>query len=936
MRITSRNILCFNVLICFLLSSQLIKAQFYVTGDDPASLTWRQYKTDAFRVIFPADDSLTAFYFSSYLSKYYHPLHQSIQSNERKWNVVMHTRSLRSNGLVSWAPARMELMSFVPDDVYNQPWLEQLAIHEGRHMVQLSRMHTGLTGTLYYIFGEQITGGIAGAYLPSWFMEGDAVYAETVFSKAGRGRSLRFLAPIKSMAGTASLPSYDKMTFGSYKDYSPGSYAFGYCLTSWARTKTSKHIWDSVLVNVARMPFNPFAFSNGIKKQSGWSKYKFYDEWRKSQSVVSLSQDSSKSLVISPAKSVYTNYFSAYRTADSSVYSVKSAWNDVTQIVRLHNNEEQRVYTPASWYPESIRFNDSIAAWLEFRPHWRWTHDGYTRLRVLHLKSKESGLVGEFGRYSSLALSADNSKYLVVEQGSALKSSLNLWTYDGSEKPIVLIEYQNAVILSPVFLNDSLSSVAYIVLDDSGKRIEKLSDKGKKKETLFFVKDADIFQLFARNDSLFFICESENESIVFGIFPDNLRPVVLYKSFSAISGISIGADSRLIISEYDANGYSIRQSTIQKNPDVLMQLPSSPIADSMSLSEQFLNDDSVRFSIVHKPYNKLSHLFGVHSWGPVSTKADDGIIKPGIAVLSQNLLGTFISEAGFEYGQGDTPWKFFADFSYTAWYTALSVQTEYMFRQKYVDYKGQKVLMKWFENSLDCEIYLPVNLSRGRWSRTLYPSFTIGFRNIDQREPDYLRFKYNQFMNLEYRLYFAQLLRSPQQNLMPSYGQIFDFRVRTTPLTKSAFGKQYSFEFFQFFPGLFKHHGLRLYGGFELFSDSADNTYFGRIINEPRGFGLLPNGNAIAAGINYALPLAYPDLSIPWIIYLKRIRAAVFTDFVWVENVPFNTIGIECMSDLHIFGFPAPVEAGVRTSYVPDSKTLSWDILFRIRFDKLK
>ena len=37
---------------------------------------------------------------------------------------------------------------------------EQLAIHEYRHSVQINKMNRGFTRALYYIFGEQATGGI--------------------------------------------------------------------------------------------------------------------------------------------------------------------------------------------------------------------------------------------------------------------------------------------------------------------------------------------------------------------------------------------------------------------------------------------------------------------------------------------------------------------------------------------------------------------------------------------------------------------------------------------------------------------------------------------------------------------------------------------------------------------------------------------------------
>ena len=57
-------------------------------------------------------------------------------------------------------------------DTYVQDWLEQLAIHELRHVIQLENLNQGLTKVLSIVFGEMATGLIA-AYLPFWYLEGD-------------------------------------------------------------------------------------------------------------------------------------------------------------------------------------------------------------------------------------------------------------------------------------------------------------------------------------------------------------------------------------------------------------------------------------------------------------------------------------------------------------------------------------------------------------------------------------------------------------------------------------------------------------------------------------------------------------------------------------------------------------------------------------------
>ncbi len=83
---------------------------------------------------------------------------------------------------------RAEFFELPPQNIYPQIWQDQLALHEYRHVVQINKMRQGLTKGLYYVFGEQAIAFVMGLWVPFWFIEGDAVYSETIFSKSGRGR----------------------------------------------------------------------------------------------------------------------------------------------------------------------------------------------------------------------------------------------------------------------------------------------------------------------------------------------------------------------------------------------------------------------------------------------------------------------------------------------------------------------------------------------------------------------------------------------------------------------------------------------------------------------------------------------------------------------------------------------------------------------------
>src|SRR5690606_4510930 len=105
-----------------------------------------------------------------------------------KFPVVLHTQTIQSNGLVAWAPRRAEFYTTPHQAIYPQEWLEQLALHEFRHMVQIDNVDSQLPRWFRAILGQQAAALVFGAYLPWWLIEGDAVVMETALSRYGRGR----------------------------------------------------------------------------------------------------------------------------------------------------------------------------------------------------------------------------------------------------------------------------------------------------------------------------------------------------------------------------------------------------------------------------------------------------------------------------------------------------------------------------------------------------------------------------------------------------------------------------------------------------------------------------------------------------------------------------------------------------------------------------
>ena len=211
-----------------------ITAQYYETGQDPASIRWDQIRTEHYRIIYPRDFSEMAQKYAILLEESFSNVSQLYQGVNVNIPVIMHNHSMQSNGYVTWAPRRMELYPLPGQTTLPSDPAALLAMHEAVHVTQLGSLNRGVTRFLSLLFGEQII-GVNALMIPSWAFEGDAVYAETLFTPAGRGRSNVFLQRARALTLSENgIYGYDKLLSGSYRDFTPDQYVFGYLMMNKA------------------------------------------------------------------------------------------------------------------------------------------------------------------------------------------------------------------------------------------------------------------------------------------------------------------------------------------------------------------------------------------------------------------------------------------------------------------------------------------------------------------------------------------------------------------------------------------------------------------------------------------------------------------------------------------------------------------------------
>jgi hypothetical protein len=167
-----------------------------------------------------------------------------------------------------------------------------------------------------------------------------------------------------------------------------------------------------------------------------------------------------------------------------------------------------------------------------------------------------------------------------------------------------------------------------------------------------------------------------------------------------------------------------------------------------------------------------------------------------------------------------------------------------------------------------------------------------------------------------YRLYAYNQYKTSPKDLYPHWGQNMDIIYRNTPLSDSISAQLALIGWF-YFPGILRHHGIRIYGGYQ--KTITGNYTFSNILAIPRGYANLNYPDYFSLRSDYALPIAYPDWNIPGFFYLKRIYSKLFYDYMLGQQDNLNTnissTGVELYTDWNFFSVLVNFRLGVRVTH---------------------
>lgn len=945
-----------------LLVSFHAKAQFVDYGADPSNYKWNIVRTEHYNLIYPLGNDSMAHRYISFLETSYPYIERTIgKPFKKKHPVVLHPGNMLSNGMVSWAPRRMEIIPTPSSDLYAQSWDRQLVLHESRHIMQTGKLMSGIFRPFYYLFGEQVQ-GVAALFAPNWFFEGDAVSTETALSKSGRGRLPEFNMLYRAHRIDGNFYTFDKWNLGSYQDYTGTYYALGYNLTAYARHQFGADVWNRVTSRyVSRIAIPPF--TRAIKNVTGINGQQLFDqtfsflekEWKEQEAT--YQQSGFKPNYISQSDKRYNAYKYPQALNDSVTLAVRSNFKDLTALVMIKKGKEKHL-TYLGNINSRIILNNNKVYWTENIPGLRWTHKNHSVLKCYDLDTKHISTITPRQRYQSPTIEPDGKLAAVSEFSVSGENHIVLIDTETGKEQARHTVPRNAFAKELAYADHN--NIIAITIDDDGIRLLQLNTQSGEWSELLAATSANITSPIWQDGKLFFESGLNGTNNIYEYNPASSTYSRLTTArFGAFTPSVSANGKKLLYSDFQTSGYhlaSVPLDSLKKEPADFAHPHRFELAESLTEQEQFVLDTAEMRSVEFNPkrYYKASHLFKIHSWAPVyydvtevvNLQTDDfsTIVKPGAMFISQNSLNTAIAQAGWYYQKGYHHGKL--TMSYTGLYPIIDVEVDYgdkAMNVEWVDTEdgGRSAQGRWTDRTYleaEARMYIPLNLTRNHYVRGIQPSVTYYYTNNKYQQFDSGKFREFQYLLSELRFYSYR--KMAKQDILPRWGYQLRLQHLFSPFNSENYGHLYAARLTSYFPGLVRGDGLMLRLAYQY--QSLDNKHLylpKKIMNEPRGYNYLyQTRQLMGLQADYSFKLFNPDFSIGPILYIQRVRSNLFYDYFrnqakktqpWITQSSF---GGDLIMDCNVLQANFPISLGARVTKPIDYGKVQVEALFTISF----
>ncbi len=946
-----------------------------VLENNPPSLKWQQVNTSNFRVLFPKGFDQQAQRVANTLEHIRNAEARSLGSLPRKISVILQNQSATSNGFVSILPRRSEFYTMAPQDynfVGTNDWLDLLASHEYRHVVQYQHATRGFNRAFYYLFGSTTLAGMSQAAAPQWFWEGDAVATETAFTQSGRGRIPNFGLVFRTNLMEGRTFNYHKQYLRSYKHFIPNHYVLGYYMVSYLRRKTNDpEIWGKITARSWNVPFIPFAFSNAIHNKAGLYVTELFkemateltEEWR--QSIDTL-QITAFERVNSRKSRAYTNYLYPQVMQDGSVLAMKRGIGEIEQFVLLNEGKEEKVFTPGFINDGGmLSATDSRVVWTEYGYDPRWGVRNYSLVKVFDFATRRRSVIGsKRDRLGAAALSPDGNKVVAVRSNNDYKNAVVVLDISTGNTLKTFSNPENHFVSMPRWSDDG-KKIVLLKNTKEGKTISIIDfESGMAQDVLPFTQE-NVGHPVLHKDYLFFNSPITGIDNIFVLKLGTKTRYQVTSSKYAAYNPSVSHDGKTIFyNEQSRNGLDVVKISLNETDWKIFEKNDRPEPKSFF---QHLVDQEGRPNLFDSipqtirpvtKYSKLSGIINPYTWGAF---VGNDLAQINVGITSRDILSTTSINAGYLYdiNEGTSSWR--AGVSYQGLYPILDLDVLVGNRENKENSFGNSVKFDWDELTVEGGLRIPFELTNSKYARNISIGNAVGYTRTssfvntvtrndtliyqgpERLTPafDTLLFIYKDQLNNGDLLYnrftfaFSNVLKRSYRDFLPRWGQTLNIDFYNTPYGGDFDGRLFAVRSAFYFPGIAKHHFL--YARFayqESLQGIEINQYtFRNRIAKPRGHSYPSDQEFLSLSANYALPLWYPDIALGPILNIQRVKANLFYDFGKGTGQEFyysvnsdrayrstsdeiyQSVGVETTFDINVMRFLPKFELGFRSTY---------------------
>ena len=660
------------------------------------------------------------------------------------------------NGFATALPYNTIYLKVVPPGIAStlgeyDDWLKATITHEYTHIITLDPAR-GFWKVARSILGKPLPGtdpfsellflatAPPNSFLPHWWHEGMATWAETEFTGVGRGRSSYYDMIFRMAVAQNNFPTVARMN-GDIPDWPAGNipYIFGYRLQKYIADTYGKESLGKL--SIAHSGRFPYLISAPPQELFGEKNYRdlFNDM------IAALKRDESQRIALLSA--VPFTRMSTVSNRGENLSNPRFS-PDGSRIAFTRNDPHDHTTTVVTDRSGNNilaefrrRSSDGSSCWSPDGGSLYFTqaeiNDGFNVYQDLYAYDLARGSITRLTKGERLGdadLSPDGRLFAAVvsSRGSQNLALLEPHGTGGEAIPRQVTGYVMQRVASPRWSPDAWK-ISYAVKDNTGQTSIHLYDVASGADrTLFTVNHTVVYPVWSRDGS--YLIYVSDETGVLNLFAYDLKEGKSYQVSHLLGGAlqpDLSPDGRSIIfSSYDSHGFSIAQIPLDRDkwPETrgpslsYARVTAAPVQGGSGGKEEEAEEGGAQFP--DHPYRSLRTLLP-HFWLPrISGDGSDknvyGLFTAGADVLGYNSYAlTADYSAGRKRGYFD-----------------LNYQNDYLYPTLFLQAHAEPLL---YANLLQRGDYY--ELSRGVTLGASFPinylessySFSAGYQLLDQR-----------------------------------------------------------------------------------------------------------------------------------------------------------------------------------------------------------